>query len=312
MHRHRQEGRQTQRIDWNRLWQEQYANMPKEDDKEFWNDFAPRFRKKLDVEEDPYIGKFYEYSEFRPGETIFDMGCASGTLAIPFAKQGHEIWAADFSEEMLKYLMINAKEEGVADRIHPIRLDWNEDWSARTDLPLCDVAISSRSFIVWDLSQGIRNLESVARRKVCVGAWDVPAHGYDRIVAEAIGYERPGYGCYFYILNELIDRDLLPQLQFIKSPFRLSKYESKEQALESQIKAFQFGLTDEQVAVFYIDSLDHPDRYSGKTVRFVYIFTLDNFNFLRRVDNFFYARFRLRELDFNIAKLGRIACLDML
>jgi len=238
---------QTERIDWNRLWKENYADRPSEDDHQFWDDYAPRFRKKLKEEEDPYVRIFYEYSEFQPGETIFDMGCASGTLAIPFAQKGHEIWAADFSEEMLKYLMIEAEEAGVADRIHPIRLDWNEDWSKRKDLPLCDVAISSRSFITWDLSQAIRNLESVARHRVCIGAWDVPAHGYDREVAKAVGYDRPGYGCYFYILNELIDRDLLPQLRFIKSPFRLSKYESKEKALQAQIKAFQYGLTEEQM-----------------------------------------------------------------
>ena len=120
---------QTERIDWNRLWKENYADRPSEDDHQFWDDYAPRFRKKLKEEEDPYVRIFYEYSEFQPGETIFDMGCASGTLAIPFAQKGHEIWAADFSEEMLKYLMIEAEEAGVADRIHPIRLDWNEDWS---------------------------------------------------------------------------------------------------------------------------------------------------------------------------------------
>ena len=263
MHRQGETIKKARRIDWNQLWKEDYADQPMKDDVDFWNDFAPRFRKKLREDEDPYVSIFYEYSGFRPGETIFDMGCASGTLAIPYALKGHEIWAADFSEEMLKYLMIGAEEAGVADMIHPVRLDWNEDWSLRKDLPICDVAISSRSFIAWDLSQAIRNLELVARRKVCIGAWDVPARGYDRVVGRAIGYERPGYGCYVYIINELIDRDLQPEMRFIKSSFRLSKYESYEKAVEAQEASFQYGLTDQQRQKLYDYCRDHLKSYQG-------------------------------------------------
>ena len=70
--------------------------------------------------------------------------------------------------------------------------------------------------------------------------------GYDREIAAYIGYERPGFGCYGYIMNELMERDMFPRLRFIKSPFRLSKYDSKEQALEAVTGSFQYGLTKEQ------------------------------------------------------------------
>ena len=237
-------------IDWNKLWKEQYVDPEKGENIEFWDNFAPRFRKELpDGEKDPYVELFYEYSEFRPGETIFDMGCASGSLAIPYAERGHEIYAADFSPEMLKYLMIGAEEHGVADRIHPIQLNWNEDWSKK-DLPVCDVAISSRSFIVNDLTQGIKNLESVAKRRVCIGAWDTPTAHYDRVLAQEVGYERPGYGCYIYVLNELMDRDLMPEMRFIKSKFRATTFVNKEVAISSFEKSMLYGekdgLTEEQ------------------------------------------------------------------
>lgn len=235
-----------ERIDWNRLWKKSGEGAVKKDALQFWDDFAPRFRKKLEPEKDPYIEAFYEASGFLPGESIFDMGCASGTLAIPYAKKGHEIYAADFSGEMLKHLMIGAQEEGVADRIHPIRLDWNEDWEKRNDLPVCDVAISSRSLMADDLEAAIRKLESVARRKVCIGAWDTPAPGYERKLASAIGYERPGYGCYVYVMGELMDRDLLPELHFIRSPFNRRAFSSREEAEKSLRNSFQYGLSEEQ------------------------------------------------------------------
>ncbi|MBQ6621861.1 MAG: class I SAM-dependent methyltransferase [Mogibacterium sp.] len=234
------------RIDWNALWKKHWLPMNKNHSVDFWDDFAPTFRRKDDPGmDDPYIAQFYEFSGFLPGDTIFDMGCASGVLAIPFAQQGHEVWAADFSPRMLDYLMLGAEEAGVADRIHPILLDWNEDWSVR-DLPKCDVVIASRSIVFEDLTEALKKLESVAKRKVCIGAWDTPSPHYDRGVAKAIGYERPGYGCQFYILNELLDRDLFPELRVIRHSMKRSGYDSRE-AIETRIRnSFQYGLTEEQ------------------------------------------------------------------
>lgn len=236
------------KINWNQLWHDMKDAKGKSDNREFWDEFAPKFRKKRE-EKDPYIETFYEYMKPEPGDTLFDMGCASGTLAIPYALKGHEIFAADFSSEMLKYLMEGAKKEGVADKIHPIKLDWNEEWSAR-ELPKCDIAFSSRSFICRDLTSSLKKLESVAKCKVCIGAWDNPNSDYDRSVAEAIGYERPGLSCYYFIMGELMDRDMKPELKFINSPFRLDKYESREEATDKIRSSFINGLTQNQEQEF--------------------------------------------------------------
>ena len=237
------------RIDWNQLWKElinEGTRQRKNTTSEFWDNFAPTFRKKpKDGEKDEYIEKFYEYMEIEPGETIFDMGCASGTLAIPYAQRGHEVYAADFAPRMLEVLMQNAEEERVADKIHPIQLDWNEDWSKR-DLPVCDVAIASRSLIFEDLTSSLKKLESVAKRRICVGAWDTPTPGFDRYVSKAIGYERPGLATHSIIMGELLSRDVCPEMLVIKSPFRLARYESFEAGVETLRKSFYGGLSEEQ------------------------------------------------------------------
>lgn len=230
-------------INWNEIWRNTEHSMEHSENVEFWNGFAPKFRKKTD-EPDPYIEKFYEYMETQPGDTLFDMGCGPGTLAIPFAQKGHEVFAADFSPEMLKHLMIGAEKDGVADRIHPIELNWNEDWSLR-NLPKCDIAFSSRSFITRDLTSALEKLESVAKRRVCIGAWDNPTTGYERHLAKAIGYERPGMGVHYMIMGELMDRDVFPEMRYIYTPFRLTKYESREAAEEQLRRAFDH-MTPEQ------------------------------------------------------------------
>jgi len=241
--------RSIDRIDWNELWKElinEGTRQKKNTTSEFWDNFAPTFRKKpKGGEKDEYIEQFYEMMEIEPGETIFDMGCASGTLAIPYALRGHEIYAADFSPRMLEVLMQGAEEEGVADRIHPIQLDWNEDWNLR-DLHVCDIAIASRSLIFEDLTSSLKKLESVASRRVCVGAWDTPTPGFDRYVSKAIGYERPGLASHSIIMGELLSRDVCPEMLVIKSPFRLSKYKSPEDGFETLKRSFYDGLSEQQ------------------------------------------------------------------
>ena len=254
-------------INWNEMWRATDDSKERSNNLEFWNSYAPRFRKKL-KEPDPYIEIFYDYLEAKPSDTLFDMGCGSGTLAIPFAKKGHEVFAADFSPEMLKYLKQGAEEEGVADRIHTIHLNWNEDWSVR-DLPKCDIAFSSRSFITRDLTSSLEKLESVAKRRVCIGAWDSPASGYDRHLGKAIGYERPGIGTHYMIMGELMDMDVFPEMKYIYSPFGPAKYSSPQEAEESLRRGFTH-MTAEQEKKFahYLKEhlIHHPEKvkYHGK------------------------------------------------
>ena len=236
-------------VDWNEMWSEMSANRASSSDNtqsEFWDKYAETFRKKpKNGGKDEYIEKFYELMEIKPGESIFDMGCASGTLAIPYAHKGHDVYAADFSPAMLDVLMRSAEEEGVADKIHPIRLDWNEDWSAR-DLPVCDIAISSRSLICRDLSECLKKLESVASRRVCIGAWDNPTKGFDRYVSKAIGYEGPVLAVHSIVMGELMSRDMSPEMIFIRSPFRLARFKSYDAGVETLRNSFPGGLSDEQ------------------------------------------------------------------
>lgn len=247
-------------IDWNDLWREKNCVAGNDNSVEFWDAFAPRYRKKIKGD-NLYVEEFYRLAEIRPGETLFDMGCGSGTLAIPYAKKGHHVYAADFSQGMLDNLVSCAIEEGVEDLIHPIKLDWNEDWSLR-DLPKCDVAFSSRAMICENLTEALKKLESVAKRRCCIATWDNPAIGYDRHVANALGYERPGQASYFYVINELIDRDVFPELLFIKSPFRSSKYDSFEAGVEKLRGGFTHGLTEEQEKIFMDYCQEHIKLHS--------------------------------------------------
>ena len=174
-------------------WAEQFrttrrsfdGNVPGSNEaKAHWDSKASSFAHK--PKRSDYIHQLTEMLALEEGDVLFDMGCGSGTLAIPVAKAGHDVIAVDFSDGMLAELERVAEEEGVADRITTFQRSWQQDWDG---LPMGDVAVSSRSFVTDDLADGIAKLEGQARKRAVLtcGAGDLPYR--DAKVLDAMGRE---------------------------------------------------------------------------------------------------------------------------
>lgn len=132
--------------------------------KAMWNEKAPSFARKH--KRSGYISQLIDLLDLDAGESVFDMGCGSGTLSIPLARSGHDVIAVDFSDGMLEELRMAAEARGIdGERLRMYQRSWQEDWD---DLPCADVAVASRSFITDDLADSIAKLESKARDRVVV------------------------------------------------------------------------------------------------------------------------------------------------
>lgn len=57
---------------------------------------------------------------FRPGDTIVEVGCGTGTETLALAKRGITVIATDISSRMLAVLERKATSEGVRDRVVPL------------------------------------------------------------------------------------------------------------------------------------------------------------------------------------------------
>jgi len=101
------------------------------------------------------------------GETILDMGCATGTLALPLARAGHRVHACDFAEAMLTILDQRAAAENLPITSH--LLAWDEDWSqAGLGENSVDCAFASRSLMSDHTLSRISKLDATARVKAAV------------------------------------------------------------------------------------------------------------------------------------------------
>lgn len=65
---------------------------------------------------------FWRAAAARAGSPVLDLGAATGRVAIPLARDGHEVWALDRSEEMLAELArrLEGEPPEVRERVRPV------------------------------------------------------------------------------------------------------------------------------------------------------------------------------------------------
>lgn len=224
---------------WNSEWKELQKRRRPPDDASYWDKRASTFRTK-DAPSD-YTDQFLAYAAVQPGETVFDMGCGNGALALPLAAAGHPVVAADFSQGMLDDLHRKAEARGLTELITPLKLSWEDNWAAVGVQPdSCDVALASRSVATADLAASLIKLSAVARRRACATLTTGPSPHVDPFVFEALGLPVPRSFDYLYALMVLTQLGYLPEVRIIHSQ-REKSYDNLDEAadaLEVMIRKF--------------------------------------------------------------------------
>ena len=151
--------------DWNGEWMLLQAARRRADDSFEWDKRARHFRP---LETAPYARDFMKLLALKPSESVLDMGCGAGSIAIPLAQAGHPVIAADFSPAMLGTLDAGIEYYGLEDRITPLELAWDDDWDLVGPVAKAvDVAFASRSVTTTDLKGALSKLDRTARAMIC-------------------------------------------------------------------------------------------------------------------------------------------------
>ena len=214
--------------DWNAEWMRLSDEREVAHDAAFWDRRARDFRG--GDEASPYVAGFIECMRVRPGESVLDVGCGSGALALPLARAGHDVVALDFSTGMLDVLRRLASADRLRN-VKTIHAGWDDDWRA-AGVGAADVAIASRSLDVRDLRAALQKLDAFARRRVCV---TLPADGlfYPQLLAhEAVGRPCTKRGEQDTAMNVLRQMGIEAEVAFLEHS-NASRYQSIEAARES-------------------------------------------------------------------------------
>ena len=134
------------------------------DSQAYWNKRAATFTRSATSDYERWL---LDLLALESGETILDMGCATGTLAVPLARAGHGVHGCDFAEAMLAILDERAAAEKLPITSH--LLAWEDDWEeAGLGKDSVDVAFASRSLMSGDVSACVRKLDAAARSRAAV------------------------------------------------------------------------------------------------------------------------------------------------
>lgn len=175
--------------DWNGEWMRLQAGRRRADDSFEWDKRARHFRP---LETAPYARDFIKLLALKPGESVLDMGCGAGSIAIPLAQAGHSVIAADFSPAMLGTLDAGIEYYGLEDLITPLELAWDDDWDLVGPVAKAvDVAFASRSVTTTNLKGALAKLDRTARRRCAVTMVANSSPRYDLHVMNAIGASVP-------------------------------------------------------------------------------------------------------------------------
>jgi SAM-dependent methyltransferase len=253
-------------VDWDAEWAALKRRGKDADDPTYWNGRARGFASACSTSS--YQRTLIEYLGIRQGETVFDMGCGSGTLALALAAEGHPVTAVDFSEEMLSILDERAGEQGLVDRITTIRASWNDDWR-EAGIPSADVVVASRSFIVTELGAALGRLDAMARRRVCITLPAGGPPGHNPMVFEAVGRASSLNRGYMCCMNALFERGIAAELRFIESE-KFDRFEGLEEARDRALSMLG-DVTPEEERLLDAHIAEHFSATTDKHGRQVFV-----------------------------------------
>ena len=134
------------------------------DSQAYWNKRAATFTRNATSDYERWL---LDLLALEACDEILDMGCATGTLAVPLARAGHRVHGCDFAEAMLAILDERAAAENLPITSH--LLAWEDDWeNAGLGENSVDVAFASRSLMSGDVPACVRKLDATARSRAAV------------------------------------------------------------------------------------------------------------------------------------------------
>ena len=141
-----------------------HDNTINRDSQTYWNKRAATFTRDATIDYERWLLDLLVLDD---GDEVLDMGCATGTLAVPLARAGHRVHGCDFAEAMLAILDERTAAENLPITSH--LLAWEDNWEAAglgTDS--VDVAFASRSLMSGDVPACVRKLDAAARSRAAV------------------------------------------------------------------------------------------------------------------------------------------------
>ncbi|HHV35817.1 MAG TPA: methyltransferase domain-containing protein [Syntrophomonadaceae bacterium] len=248
--------------------------MAEKDPGEFWGKSAFMYDKMSKLETD-YTSNQLDTIILDAADSVLDVGCGPGRLAVPIAKRVARVTAIDASEEMLRYCKKNAQEQGLTNITTKV-LDWKKAVVGK-DIEKHDIVIASRSVGLSDLVK----LNSAANKYVFVLSFaqspslkEVQMSFFEGISEEKLPDVRMNrmFG-YNILFNILYDLGIDPNLRVVKDGFTRD-YVSRQEAYDDlrqlgEVKKEQEPIFRKNIDKYLIEQPDGGVKFLRETKTYI-------------------------------------------
>jgi SAM-dependent methyltransferase len=207
-------------------------------------------------------------------DSVLDVGCGPGRIAVPVAKRAARVTALDASAKMLEYCMKNAKQQGLSN-ITPKQIDWNTA-KVGVDVEKHDVVIASRSVGLRDIIK----LNSAANKYVFILSFaqrpslkEVQMDLFKGITQENIKFHSNRMFGYNIVFNILYDLGIDPNVRIVKDGFT-KDYATYEEAYDDlrtlgEVKPEQESLFRDNVNKYLTKNHDGSVTFRRETKTYI-------------------------------------------
>ena len=216
--------------DWNEEWKCIQDVRRKADKSEHWNKRAKDFDNPNTMS--PYVQELLSRAQLETGDVVLDMGCGTGSVALPLARAGHTVIAADFSDGMIAEAQRRFKAAGV-DSVETHVMAWEDDWETfGLAEKSVDIIIASRSLAVYDLEAALDKMNRTARKRCITTMSCGQSPRMDVRILRACGLDNTHGRDYQYAWNILTNKGYHVDCSFIYSE-RKDTFDSLEEGFEN-------------------------------------------------------------------------------
>ncbi|WP_439240600.1 class I SAM-dependent methyltransferase [Lonepinella sp. BR2474] len=159
-----------------------------------------------------YVQDFLSRMNLDGVDSVLDVGCGGGAISLACAPHVKQVYALDFSQGMLNLLQQRCQQLNIHN-VLPMLRSWEDDW---TDVPECDICVSSRSSMVGDLQAALDKLNAKAKKAVYM-TMTVDKDFIDRDVLRFIQRDGVGFPNYIYAVNMLYQQGYQVKVDFLES-----------------------------------------------------------------------------------------------
>ena len=180
----------------------------------------------------PYVREFLAHIDFSGCESLLDVGCGTGAIALAAAPRLQQVYGLDYSRRMLVHFLEHAQAVPGCDAQALCR-SWDEPWD---DVPECDIVVASRSTAVVDMADALNKLHTKARKRVYLTSM-VGGHFNDVAVHRLLGRPVPeAVPDYIYIVNILYAMGIHARVDYLTGASPVIVHDLTEACLQAEAR----------------------------------------------------------------------------